>query len=312
MEIYRGTAGTATFVPPTGTTSIDGAVWYYRGDEPTGLTPETNPPTTMVVDPWTPGDAVATGALPYVQYDGEIIVKWTFQIGSTTYDEYQYYQVVTPILTTSEIQSIITGTDYYADGEFTSQEIIDLEVATRKVIEAHTHQTFGKSVGTWRVRGRGERYLRLPARLVYFTEVVGTNVSSLYVGGDGWYLLSIPPNGVIPRIRADYEEINSNTHLDIPIRAPYISGMNVFPSGQTIAISGVWGYHYVPTAVKEAAKLILNDIATDGIYRDRYLTSMTAADWRIQFNPQAFTGTGNARADKLLAEYVVPIGMAVI
>ena len=65
--------------------------------------------------------------------------------------------------------------------------------------------------------------------------------------------------------------------------------------------------------VKEAAKLLVNDYAcAEQTYRDRYLTSMTAADWRIQFHSGAFLKTGNVRADQLLRDFVLKGGWAVI
>jgi hypothetical protein len=71
-------------------------------------------------------------------------------------------------------------------------------------------------------------------------------------------------------------------------------------------ISGQWGWNSVPAAVQEAAALLAHDYAcADVLYRDRYLTSMTAADWRIQFNAGAFSDTGNVRANQLLEEYVI-------
>jgi len=86
-----------------------------------------------------------------------------------------------------------------------------------------------------------------------------------------------------------------------------------FKEGVIYPISGVWGYEAVPESVKEAARLLVNDYAcADSQYRDRYLTSMTAADWRIQFNSGAFVRTGNVRADQLLSEYVTTRGWGVI
>lgn len=71
-------------------------------------------------------------------------------------------------------------------------------------------------------------------------------------------------------------------------------------------ITGDWGYKTVPAPVKEAARLLVNDYAcSESAYRDRYLESIKAADWRLQFSSRAWESTGNARADMLLSEFVM-------
>ncbi len=71
-------------------------------------------------------------------------------------------------------------------------------------------------------------------------------------------------------------------------------------------ITGDWGYKSVPAPVKEAARLLVNDYAcSEQLYRDRYLESIKAADWRLQFSSRAWEYTGNVRADQLLSEYVI-------
>ena len=39
-------------------------------------------------------------------------------------------------------------------------------------------------------------------------------------------------------------------------------------------------------------------------YRDNYLSSMKAADWRFDYFQEAVIGTGNVVADQLLEEYI--------
>lgn len=89
--------------------------------------------------------------------------------------------------------------------------------------------------------------------------------------------------------------------------APGASGRSTpWKNDYPFKITGDWGYKTVPANVKEAARLLVNDYACSEIaYRDRYLESIRAADWRLQFSSSAWEYTGNARADQLLSEYVI-------
>ena len=59
-------------------------------------------------------------------------------------------------------------------------------------------------------------------------------------------------------------------------------------------------------------KLLVNDYACgEQMYRDRFLQSYKNADWRLQYYSAAYYDTGNARANLLLAPWVVS-GISVV
>jgi hypothetical protein len=136
------------------------------------------------------------------------------------------------------------------------------------------------------------------------------NSDNFYQIGDDGYTLRYYNWGV-PPVKADAWGLHM--HTGGVIHNPNHVSLNTFKDGNIYTVDGNWGWEEVPAAVKEAAKLLVNDYAcADAQYRDRYLTSMTAADWRIQFNSGAFKGTGNVRADQLLSDFVVTRGWGVI
>ncbi len=247
------------------------------------------------------------------QSDRSLEIQWTFDYvedGHTyEYDNKTYVDVVTPILPIRDIQAILGD-------NFNDEEVADVERAVRHIIQAHTGQFFGKFFGKKYITGSGEPYLRLPSKLISLNTVNGNTYwnDALAVRGSGWYLQSRTYG--VPTVRADFD----GWHEDpwgysgrVPIVAPYTKTTFNFLDNVEYEVDGVWGWNSVPTAVQEAARLLVNDYAcSDSMYRDRFLSSMTAADWRIQFHEGAFSNTGNVRANQLLAEFVLRRGWVII
>lgn len=251
--------------------------------------------------------------LSLARTDSEFDILWNFTYTEDgqiyEYREYTPVSVVTPILPFSEVRRIL-GDDA------TQDEVADVEKAVRHVIQAHTGQFFGRFVGKKSVTGSGDSFLRLPMRLISAVSVNGdSNWShSLSLRGDGWYLRSKIYG--VPSIRADWDGWHESPwgySGRAPIVAPYSRKVQNFIENAEYVIDGEWGWKFVPAQVQEAAKLLVNDYAcADSMYRDRFLTSMTAADWRIQFHDGAFADTGNVRANQLLAQFILRRGWAVV
>lgn len=292
MEILKETVETITFVLPTSDTNGVKATYSVNGATPVNL--------TVTLDQ---ANGIAKATLPYQPTEGTVTVTWTFTIPqSGTFTKAETYTVVTPYLSLRWIK------DNLLEGS-SDQEIRDAEAAARYIVQAHTGQYFGKEHSTKRAWGEKNNALYLPARLLSLEAVNGNNDTNFYITGNGWFLTRPSWTG-IPPIKADAYGVNEAT---VPIIDPYARRGGVFDQNVPYDITGTWGWEAVPGAVVEAMKLLVNDYAcADSQYRDRYLTSMTAADWRIQFNNGAFIKTGNVRADQLLSDYVLHRGWAVI
>jgi hypothetical protein len=90
------------------------------------------------------------------------------------------------------------------------------------------------------------------------------------------------------------------------ITVPWSTCAVEFNSYAKYTITGVFGWEFVPYEVVEAMKLLVNDYScSENMYRDRYLQSISTADWKLIFASQVFEDTGNARADTLLNAYKV-------
>lgn len=293
MELLTGTVPTITFNLPTPDTTVTNVTWTKDG---VAQTPNLVPSLPIV-------NNMASVRLPYQPEEVKIVVTWNFTVpNSGNHTKKETYQVVTPYISIPEVTEM-------AGEDFSPSDIVKMEAAVRHIINAHTGQTFGKETSTKVALGNGSRALALPARLISVNTINGVALPVSYnIGGDGWFITH--PSFGIPPLRADYHGLHESNGV---IENPYGVRANQFGRDARFEIAGTWGWETVPDAVTEAARLLVNDYGSgDSLYRDRYLVSMTAADWRIQFSHGAFAKTGNVRADQLLSDYVLKRGWAVI
>lgn len=285
MEILKDTLPKVIFYHPAPLTSVTSAVWKKNKVLQTpDLVTTINGEQTEVT-------------IPYQSQEAEIEVLWTFNVdGSGSFTKSDKFSVTTPYLSIREIKIIVP--------DITTDEAIILEAGTRHIINAHTGQTFGTNTGTKVAVGDGSQGLFLPARLLNVTAFNGANglPTRWAVAGDGWY---------INRVGYGYYDVRSDATEGV-ITSPYNS-VNGFPRGSKYQITGTWGWESIPEPIVAAMRILVNDYACgDSAYRDRYLVSMTAADWRIQFSSGAYQKTGNVKADQLLNEYVMKRGWSVL
>lgn len=291
MEIHKGTVATVDFFLPTPDTTITSLKYSFNYGTLTTL------PVTMSSDK-------GTATLPYFNTEGRLDLEWAISVpGSGAFTNRETHEVVTPILTIREVKDIM--------GDITDAEAKAIESGARHIISAHTGQTFGLFSGVNSVTGSGENYLRMPVRLLKLITVNGYNymLPNLTIRGDGWYLKHIYFG--VPPLKADFHGLHylNNGIIEAPPMIPRLTWL----SNVEYEIEGEWGWYQIPEAVKEAARLLIEDYSCeDANYRDRYLSSISAADWKIQFNSGAYARTGNVRADQLLADYVLKRGWAVI
>lgn len=300
MEFNVKTVPIAKFYLPTSNSSVSGVTFSLNGSDPTSLAPSA------------PASNIVSVTLPYLSEEGEIDLIWTFQVpGSGTFSETERHTVITPLLTVEQIKEIHPNA--------TDDEVYSIERATRLIINAFTGQDFGHFTGSRKVRGSGNKALLLPQRVITLTQINSVDIDPRFLlSDDGWTLYKFP-FGLPPYLDScsdpySYFAPNGEVWQSLGvIVTPYSNDCAPWAKNIYYDVNAEWGYYSVPPAVQEAARLLVNDYACgDSQYRDRYLTSMTAADWRIQFQSGAFRDTGNVRADQLLADFVLKGGWALI
>lgn len=235
-------------------------------------------PVSVVVD---------TETIGVVTEETELELVWTFTVSGSTLSISKIYDVVTPYAPWS----------YFNDAGKAYSDYLECERVARYLINSYCGQQFGKRTTIFAVEGHGTNVLRLPWKLLSLTDVTYFNQ------------VNPRPGRVIGVVGNPYWEISSDgwTLRQQPNRVdidPVWPHKNDFRRNTLYNISGVWGYGAVPTAIEEAAKiLIANLMCQDHKYRDKYLQSIKMGEWRLQFHDLAFAGTGDATVDKLLSDY---------
>jgi hypothetical protein len=242
------------------------------------------------------GDIVSTAVgstvpIPYkiTQMDGPFLVVWNYTIGADTYTRTDEHVVVTPLFNKAEL--VADDPDFSV---LDDDQVVRLEGNVRRIIEAYTGQTFGYRVGKVVVWGSGDSILNSPERIIelstgwagYRTASGGFTIERIGTGGSN---LNIK---VPEQEEAAYYGYNFNT--------------TTFGKNRGYVLSGEFGWRSVPTDVKQAALLLAELFSCDeSMWRDRYIKSIRAADWRFDFIDGGSDGTGSVMADQLLAKYVV-------
>lgn len=286
MEIYTGSAEKVKVRVPFTATAVD--IKAYNGDVLLH--------TFSTVVKETDGYSVT---LPFflVDADRNFVLKWHFDYtenGPRTYDATTEINVVTPYAEVDEIREALGVSNTL----FTDAELRRAERRVRGVIEGYTGQSFGRYIGTRTVRGAGDTQLKLSDRLVSIDTLAGAYVipdPTYYdVRGGGYYIGTTVP----------YPEDGDLVFTEV-IRDPDSMYKNhVFRDNVVYTITGVWGWESVPTAVKDAALLLIEDsLDPDSEYRERYGAIVRAADWTFEYHDKAYDGTGNATADRLLEPF---------
>ena len=254
---------------------------------------ERNNEVIFVTSTFGTGNSVA---IPYeiISLGGDFRLTWTYTVGTKTYFRSEDHRVITPLFIK---QDLVDWDPTFSS--LTDDKVKRLEKIIRSVIEGVTGQVFNFEYKTIGFDGNGGSTIGLNKRLVSASGIIdptgGLGGSAIGPDNDGWSL----------RIATGPSWVDNFAASSGPITDPwYVRG--TFREGQRYYIQGFWGYYSVPEDVLVAAKILAEDYGCDeSLWRDRYLASIRAADFRFDFRPEAFRGTGNVKADQLLEKYTL-------
>jgi len=233
----------------------------------------------------------------------QLKVSWSYQIDGMQKTGSKTVFVSIPYATIEDLRSISELSEY------SDEELRAMERLVGKVIDVYCGQTFGHEKNVTKTAfGQDSDFLWLPARLWRLEDVtilddyvsvlrnpqgdiIGKNFDSRSIGE--YVVLDFDsPWRVRSRRNIDYETLSVTR------------SSKMFKSGFIYAVKGDWGYPFVPIQITEAVKILVKTyFYDDATYRERYITSIRAGNWRMEFSATGDETTGSANADMILTAY---------
>ena len=218
------------------------------------------------------------GAHHFIWKDGSSVVKT------------EYYNIYMPIITASEFFSA------YPEHEAEDDKFPNYERRVRSIVEMYTGQKFGPYINkTIRLQGEGGNTLELPVvvRALY-------SVSDTYDSDFTDYVEIAPGTSYFLQNRHAYRYYN-DIKSDISVEHNH----DFFTHRLDFAITGDFGWPYVPADVSEAAGILLGDEYTNaGDLRKHGFNEAQLGDFSYKLNADQWGTTGNTQVDLMLAPYV--------
>lgn len=193
--------------------------------------------------------------------------------------------------------------------EYSDQEIMAMERLVSRIIDSYCGQSFGfEKNRTKTVMGSGSEYLILPDRLWELDNVAILDDFERIVRDSQGNVVEIDRSG---RSLMEYVVVDLDNPWRIRNKRSYnfvsldeTRRRDFFRNGNVYAVTGNWGYPFVPARVTEATTILIKTyFYDDSAYRDRYISSIQAGNWRMTFSATGDATTGSANADIILSSY---------
>jgi hypothetical protein len=289
--------------------------------EDPAIDPQISPTTvlttlTPVVDENNPG--VYTAYIPY-QYTNRnrtFRLRWDYAIGSTNVEHFDDVFVITPYADLNHIDDLGFSTDSSDPNYRSYRELVKAEKYARKQIENYTGQKFYLYDDVQVVYGYGAEILPLSAKLYDLHELYAADqllVDNINDINNWGYEVIISETGYGIRINRanllDNTVYTANGMVPPTIHDTY----GIFKSNVPYKVQGRFGWDNVPDDVELACVELMKDyFSKDTVWKNKYVKNISTFDWDFEYTSDAYAGTGNAYADRLLSGYVMVSKVEVI
>jgi hypothetical protein len=265
---------------------------------------------TSFKDENNPGTYVVNVPYQYTTRNRTLRLDWNYTIDGTNVKRTDEIFVVTPYVDFNHVSDMEFSTDS-SDPRYKSyKELVLAEKYARKVIEQHTGQNFYLKDEIFVVYGHDSDILPLPSRIaeLFFLYAKDVLLVDTIEEINNWnYDVIVSESGYGIRInRANM--LDNTVYVANGMVPPSINdyGNGVFQSGVPYKVYGRFGWEKVPDNVELAAIELMKDyFSKDTMWKNKYVKSISTFDWDFEYTGDAYTGTGNAYADNLLADYVL-------
>ena len=280
------------------------------------ISPPINPNTPVAIitateDDVNPGTYFISIPFNLTTRNRKFKLTWQVTVSGQTEFLTTYCDVVTPYVSIAEaVDDLNLGSDPSDPMYKDYHEIKMAEKYARKQVEAYTGQKFYLHDDKFRVMGNDSDTLTLPSK-IYQMHTLKQNdqmwVDNLNNINSLGYLIEPTTSGFGIKINQS-SLLDNDVYISNGMVPPSIHDIspNIFRRNKSYDVYGRFGWEYVPDAVEQATIEIMRSyFAKDRAWRDKYVKKISTTDWDFEFKSEAFTGTGSAYADKLLADYVV-------
>jgi len=264
---------------------------------------------TSVADENNPGTYIVNIPYQYTNRNKTLRLVWEYQVSGTSIQRSDEVYVVTPYVDFNHVQDLGFSMDSSDPNYKSYKELIRAERYARKQIEQYTGQNFYLYDDLYVVYGYGSDILPLPAKLSSLHELYAGDtllLDNINEINNLSYNVIISESGY--GIRIDRSSIIDNTvYVANGMVPPSIYDIDgVFQTNVPYKVQGKFGWEKVPDEVELAAIELMKDyFAKDTVWRNKYIKNISTFDWDFEYTSEAYAGTGNAYADRLLADYVM-------
>jgi hypothetical protein len=227
------------------------------------------------------------------EYDGSYTV--------TVDDTEHYFTVTRPYVDPTTKAETASGINEYAGHEELARAIIDSVVAEGFYYRKKYIETVGLGADYLPVWQRAHKVLKLYENnvLLYDASNPDDYTTSYSLTGDKTAIIESNPDQV-NRLEGAALVMPSGGSDLLDVKYVYRG----FPRTFDYKILVTHGYKTVPSDIRKATELLVDDIACGKLeYYQRYITSYNTDQFKVQLSQQAFSGTGNIIVDKILSNY---------
>jgi hypothetical protein len=264
----------------------------------------------VVKDENNPGLYITYIPYTYTSTPSQLRLQWEYSMNGSSVLKLEDVFVVTPYTDLSQACGCLGISTDPSDPNYKSyRELLAAERYARKKIENHTGQKFYLYNSVKVLYGYGSDVLPLPEKLyqiyrIYENDMLLVDDLAGINNSSASFIISENKYG----IRLDKTNILDNTVYTANGMVPpsIHQSYNAFKTGSTYRIQGKFGWESVPDEVDLATIELMKDyFSKDKSWKNKYIKNISTFDWDFEYMPDAYGGTGNLYADRLLEEFVM-------
>ena len=236
------------------------------------------------------------------QFDRQFLFRITDEDNEVVVDS--NLDILRPYIDPAKLSTTATEYEEYKMLELVARSIIDSVVPDGFYNNKHIVQTVGMGSDYFPIWEDVNKVLK-----VYENNALVYDIES--DENEYTYVVTLD-NSAIQRVETDTYNRAESRPITIPVSignlAFYGYAGAAFPQGYDYTFILDTGYKAIPADIEQATKLLIEDLKCGKLdYYNRYVTSYSTDQFKMQFDKTVLDGTGNMLVDKILSKYLKQI-----